>query len=669
MTAPSTFRTTSMSQVAPSRRHAWRLPVLLALLSLMLMRWTVPAHLWDPIGGPASPAAFARLMWQFAWLPRVAMALIAGAALALAGVLFQQVLRNPLAEPLTLGVSAGATLTMTIAAVWLPTLLASSRLGVAMTGACAAMAAVMALTWRSRFASIPVVLAGMIVNIFCGGLALLLALFYERTLTAIFIWGGGAITQNGWHDTLWLSGRVALAGVAAALLTRPLTLFALDDGSASQLGARVAWVRGAAVLVAVALSASVVSAVGMIGFVGLAAPALARLGGARRLRDQLVWAPLTGALTLLLTDQLVQCLPGLDGVGLPAGAAAALLGGPMVMWLLHKHRSGSLSGDDAATQPAHARRPRTMAFCALVCGVLLAWFALHFDRTLDGWQWASGADWQGVAVWRAPRLFASAAAGVLLGLAGTLLQRVGGNAMASPELLGVSGGALLGVLAVLVTVSDPSSPLLFLGAVAGALLALGVLLFFARCSHYAVSAMLLAGVAVSGMAQSIVALATTNGADYAFFLRAVLLGSTYLAGPPLAIGASLAAVAGLLLTWLAGRWLDVLPLGDSVASALGVNALRARVQLWCLAAALSAAATLVVGPLSFVGLLTPHLARYAGFRRGRAQALAAAIAGGLLMIVADWLGRNMAFPQQIPAGIIAMLLGAPYLLWCLRRQR
>jgi iron complex transport system permease protein len=86
-----------------------------------------------------------------------------------------------------------------------------------------------------------------------------------------------------------------------------------------------------------------------------------------------------------------------------------------------------------------------------------------------------------------------------------------------------------------------------------------------------------------------------------------------------------------------------------------------------LSALLTAGATVVIGPLSFVGLMAPHLARLLGFPRARAQMIVAALIGALVMVVADWFGRNLIFPQQMPAGILAMLIGGPYLLWLLRR--
>ncbi|VVD75318.1 Fe(3+)-hydroxamate ABC transporter permease FhuB [Pandoraea fibrosis] len=683
MTAGSTCGASSPG--AP--QHLWRLALIVGLPALALVLTTFLAlrpagvdgttflsAVWHAIvtpafeaQAPASPAALSGRLVNYAWLPRLAMSALAGAGLSLAGVMFQQVLRNPLAEPLTLGVASGAFLALSAAAIWMPWLALAWRAGLALGGATLAVALVMALTWRSRFAPVPVILAGMVVNLYCSGLTIMLSMTHERALVGVFAWGAGSLVQNGWHDVFWLLPCVVVGAIAAALLLRPLTLFTLDDSSISQLGARVAWIRTIGLGVAVALSACIISVVGVIGFVGLAAPQLVRLAGARRLRDQLRWAPFVGGLMLILTDQIVQCLPLFDGATLPTGAAAALLGGPLLLWLLQRTRAGEVATADA-TPPARAHHAGWCLAFALAFGVGLMWLTLHSGRTLDGWQWATSDAWTTLWVWRVPRMVASAAAGVALALAGTLLQRISGNPMASPELLGVSGGAMLGVLIVTWTVAGPRATTLFGAAFMGAVVSLVVMLTLARKGGFSPTRVLLAGVAISGMAHSLVAIVSASGTANAFLLRSLMLGLTYVVGPGIAALTAVGALVGLLLTCLAARWLDLLPMGEATATAVGVNVKRARVWLWCLAAALSAVATLVVGPLSFVGLLAPHLARLAGFGKGRSQAVAAAVAGALLMIAADWLGRNLMFPQQLPAGVLAMLIGAPYLLWHLRRQ-
>ncbi|MGH8783392.1 Fe(3+)-hydroxamate ABC transporter permease FhuB [Paraburkholderia sp.] len=667
-----------MNQMAgvSAANRTWRLPALLAVLALLLAAHTLSARLpfaqwggafWGTSSDGASSATLPQLVVQYSWLPRFVISLIAGAALSLAGVVFQQVLRNPLAEPLTLGVSAGAYLALIVASVWAPAFVADARFTVALGGAALAMLATLGLTWRKGFAPVSVVLAGMIVNLYCAAIAVLLTVMFERSLVAVFIWGGGSLSQNGWQTVLWLLPRAAVCALGAVLLVRPLTLFSLDDRSATQLGLSLAWARPAALAIAVVLSAFVASAVGVIGFVGLAGPALARLAGARRLRDQLLWAPLIGASLLALTDQAVQCLPGLVGELLPTGAAIALLGGPLLLWLLRRFR---IEGPRPAAPDAEPARRATLPIALLLGALLLVSIvvSLRFAKTLHGWQWAGAADWTSVEFWRVPRLVASAAAGVMLALSGTLLQRVTGNPMASPELLGVSGGAMLGTLAAAVLAPAPTALTLLTAAGIGALLFLLAIVALGRRSQFAPTHLLLAGIALTALSQSVIALATASGGAYAALLRTLMYGSTYLVSPATAFATCVCAALAVVAALLCGRWLDILPLGANVANALGVGTRRARLMLLVIAAVLTAGATTVLGPMSFVGLMAPHLARLLGFPRARSQMLIAALLGAVLMVFADWLGRNLIFPQQMPAGILATLIGGPYLMWLLRRR-
>lgn len=105
-------------------------------------------------------------------------------------------------------------------------------------------------------------------------------------LKGLQIWGGGALDQTGWQPAVHLGAHVAVCALAAGLLYRPLSLFDAGDSTVRNLGVAVGWMRGAALLVAVVLTAFVVAQVGVIGFIGLAAPLLARLSGARRLRER-----------------------------------------------------------------------------------------------------------------------------------------------------------------------------------------------------------------------------------------------------------------------------------------------------------------------------------------------------------------------------------------------
>ncbi|VTR56650.1 Iron(III)-hydroxamate import system permease protein fhuB [Serratia fonticola] len=109
-------------------------------------------------------------------------------------------------------------------------------------------------------------------------------------------------------------------------------------------------------------------------------------------------------------------------------------------------------------------------------------------------------------------------------------------------------------------------------------------------------------------------------------------------------------------------------MGGATARSVGIALTPTRLSILLLAATLTAMATLTVGPLSFIGLMAPHMARMLGFRRALPQMVIAALLGGLLMVFADWCGRMVMFPYQIPAGLLATFIGAPYFVYLLRKQ-
>ncbi|MCY1379687.1 Iron(3+)-hydroxamate import system permease protein FhuB [compost metagenome] len=123
------------------------------------------------------------------------------------------------------------------------------------------------------------------------------------------------------------------------------------------------------------------------------------------------------------------------------------------------------------------------------------------------------------------------------------------------------------------------------------------------------------------------------------------------------------------LALLASRWLTILPLGQTIPVSLGLPVRAARILTILLAAIASAAASLLVGPLSFVGLMAPHMTRRMGFDQAQSHVIASAVLGALLMVIADLGSRNVTFPYELPLGLFAALVGAPYLAWALASAR
>lgn len=270
--------------------------------------------------------------------------------------------------------------------------------------------------------------------------------------------------------------------------------------------------------------------------------------------------------------------------------------------------------------------------------------------------------------WRWPRVLSALAAGMMLAVAGTLIQKLTGNPMASPEVLGISSGAAFGVVMMLFMVPGDAFVWLLPAGSLGAAATLLIIMIAAGRGGFSTERMLLAGIALSTAFTTVIFLLLASGDPRMGGLLTWLSGSTYSVEPAQALRTALIAAGLLVLAPLCRRWLTILPLGGATARSVGIALTPARLSILLLAATLTAMATLTVGPLSFVGLMAPHMARMLGFRRALPQMVIAALLGGLLMVFADWCGRMLLFPYQIPAGLLATFIGAPYFVYLLRKQ-
>ncbi|MCU6399368.1 Fe(3+)-hydroxamate ABC transporter permease FhuB [Enterobacter quasiroggenkampii] len=608
-----------------------------------------------------------QMLFHYSLLPRLAVSLLVGAGLGLVGVLFQQVLRNPLAEPTTLGVATGAQLGITITTLWtLPGALASQF--AALAGACAVGALVFGVAWGKRLSPVTLILAGLVVSLYCGAINQLLVLFHHDQLQSMFMWSTGTLTQTDWSVVQRLWPQLAGGVVLTLLLLRPLTLMGLDDGVARNLGLALSLARLAALTLAIVLSALLVNAVGIIGFIGLFAPLLAKMLGARRLLARLMLAPLIGALILWLSDQLILWLAQIWRE-VSTGSVTALIGAPLLLWLLPRLRSMSAPAMDAGDK-VHTERQSVLWFSLVGLAVLIiaSFAALSFGRDAAGWHWATGDLLNALLQWRWPRILAALIAGVMLAVAGCIIQRLTGNPMASPEVLGISSGAAFGVVLMLFFVPGNAFGWLMPAGSLGAAVTLMIILIAAGRGGFSPHRMLLAGMALSTAFTMLLMMLQASGDPRMAKILTWISGSTYGATGSQTIGSGIVMIVLLAMAPLCRRWMTILPLGGETARAVGMALTPARIALLLLAACLTATATMTIGPLSFVGLMAPHIARMMGFRRTMPHIVMSALTGGVMLVFADWCGRMVLFPYQIPAGLLSTFIGAPYFIYLLRKQ-
>ncbi|WP_114192769.1 Fe(3+)-hydroxamate ABC transporter permease FhuB [Edaphovirga cremea] len=659
-----------------SRRALFLPSVLIAMLclaalalTLFNLRQQLPTELWSAALWRPDADDVRQMVWHYSLLPRVAVALLAGAGLGLAGTLFQQVLRNPLAEPATLGVSAGAQLGLTVATLWaLPGGELTAQFA-AMVGAVVIGLLVFGVAWGKRMSPVTLILAGLVLSLYCGAVNSLLALFNYDQLQSLFLWSSGSLNQQDWSIAAFLAPRLAIALMLALLLLRPMTLLGLDDGVARNLGLGLSTARLAALGLAILISAQWVNAVGIIGFVGLFAPLSSRMLGARRLLSRLLLSLVLGALLLWLTDQIMLWLTQVWRE-IPTGAATALVGAPLLLWLLPRLRNSVTpppmnQGDSV---PVERQKPVYWFAGGLILLLAGLFIALSFGRDSNSWYWATGELFQQMLPWRVPRVVAALVAGMMLASAGTLIQKLTGNPMASPEVLGISSGAAFGVVIMLFMVPGDAFVWLLPAGSLGAGLTLLVIMLVSGRRGFSPERMLLAGIALSTAFTTLITLLLASGDPRMGGLLTWISGSTYAVTSEQAWRTAAIAAVLIVMTPLCRRWLKILPLGGVTAKAVGIALTPTRLLILLLTAIMTAIATLTVGPLSFVGLMAPHMARMMGFRRAVPQWLMATLIGGLLMVFADWCGRMVFFPNQIPAGLLATFIGAPYFIYLLRKQ-
>ncbi len=266
-----------------------------------------------------------------------------------------------------------------------------------------------------------------------------------------------------------------------------------------------------------------------------------------------------------------------------------------------------------------------------------------------------------VQEFRAPRLVAGVVAGAGLATAGAVLQRLFRNPLASPDVMGVTGGASLG--AVLILAYGAAQTLIPLGALAGGLFAGLLLVVLGLRARLPVARLVLVGIAVqAGLAAAVNLVVVRFPRELAGSATHWTAGSLYGRTWPEVQGAALATVVTLVVLALQYRTLAVLDLGDESAGTLGVGVSGARLRLLFVVVALASLAAALSGPVSFVALAVPHLVRMIAGRPTGATLVATGLAGATLLVGCDLIAQHLLPVTGLPVGVITATVGAPWLL-------
>ncbi|WP_227429407.1 Fe(3+)-hydroxamate ABC transporter permease FhuB [Psychrobacter sp. I-STPA6b] len=662
----SLFRNTALTRDVLKRGAFFSI----LIIALLYSSYVVIQQLWhyplSELFTPTSELSLSQVAAQITILPTMIVAFLAGGLLGTISTLLQQLVKNTLASDSTLAVGSGAQFTLLIVTLFFPSYGLYGSFWVAFIGALATLSIVFLMSLPSRMNPIVLVLSGLIINIFISALSAVFLVFFSEKSLGVLVWGGGVLTQTSWSSSQTLAVATLLLFLALIPLLKPLSLMSLDDRQAKSLGVPVNMVRTISIIIVATISALVVSEIGILSFIGLAAATLVNALSVRNLATRFVASFILGGVLLLITSNMVMLLEQVLPMLIPAGAMTGILAAPLIIWLILQQKKNHVN--EVFPSISLQRKPIHWIRWGLGIVIILG-LVLTITQTITGWQWS--VNWHLIQQFRLPRSLSAAATGVMLASAGVMLQTFTRNPMASPEVLGVSSGAALGVLTSIFIM-----PILGLSLTLGNLLIAGCLGSFAvlmlilwLARSLKPSYLLLVGIAISAMMNGVLNIIELIGDPRLQAVLSWLSGTTYSARPETVWW--LISLAGIFFTaaCLLVRPLHAMSLGSNVAKSIGVRVRLCQWGIILVVACLSATSTLAVGPLSFIGLMVPHLAVFLGAVQLHRQLALSALLGAGLMLIADWIGRYAIFPYEIPAGTIAALIGGVYFIYLIRHLR
>lgn len=268
-------------------------------------------------------------------LPRVLIGLLVGACLAVSGALLQGVMKNPLADPGIIGVTAGGGLAASFTMVALPHL--SYLLPItAFAGAFVTAIVIYLLAWDKGASPIKIILAGVAINALLGAVQNGIMVIYSDRVQAVLPWLSGGLSGRSWYHLEFMAPYAIIGLILSLFAIRSANVLLLGDDSAKLLGQRVELKRLLIILLAAFLAGTAVSVSGLIGFVGLVIPHVIRLLMGDDYRYLIPLSAVGGAVLVVLADTAARSW--FDPIELPVGILLACLGAPFFLTLLKKRR-------------------------------------------------------------------------------------------------------------------------------------------------------------------------------------------------------------------------------------------------------------------------------------------------------------------------------------------
>ena len=269
---------------------------------------------------------------------------------------------------------------------------------------------------------------------------------------------------------------------------------------------------------------------------------------------------------------------------------------------------------------------------------------------------------------RLPRILCAVLIGASLGVAGTLLQSVMKNPLADPGITGISSGASLVAIIIMVFFPELNNVKPIVSFIGGSFAAVMVYLI-AYDKGFSPIRIVLAGVAINSLLTSMASIVTMFNGGAQNSINMWLSGSLATVTKSDVNILTVCTILGIALAFMSSKTCNLLALGDKTSKSLGVDTTKQTIIISAIAVFLASTSTGVGGVISFVGLIVPHIARFIIGSNHKYLIPFSAVLGSILLILADTLGRSIFKPYEVPVGLVMSVIGAPFFIYLLKRRK
>ncbi|MBK1973786.1 iron ABC transporter permease [Campylobacter sp. TTU-622] len=594
-------------------------------------------------------------------LSRIGVCFICGVLLSLASLLLRKILHNILVSDTTLGVSSASGFFLLLSSLFFPFIYENFKILIAFFGAIIILIPIFVLGYKKRFNNVSIILLGLISSLFFSALTSLFILLYPEESKAFLFYNSGYFTQNGLKDFFQIIFYSSIGFIFLYFFSSSFKILTLGDIIAKSLGANIILSKAITLILSAYLVALVVSFVGSVAFLGLFASILIHQFKFDDIKKEFLFCSLVGGFLLSNIDLILQLLQLLGNINLPTGSMVPFLGIPLLIYVIFK-KIKDYSNDCYFLDENHFFISKYILF-SIVFILLILFFImnLYFDFLNLKIDFSTPKEIFDLRIYK---LIILACSGILMAIAGFILQRLSFNAMASSEFLGINSGASLGVLFALWFMPFLVWPLALIGALA----ILFLLVFFYFVQKISMQKIILLGVCIMFLTDAFfkIVLLSADIRVYSFlaFTQAGILNASF----NNALIILIFTIISFLIMPFFTRWLNALRLGEVCAINIGLDLFKVRIILLIFCALISVLVVLNTGPFSFISLLAPHLANLFFIQNMKMKLFLTTLIGALFMLLAEFLSKLLIFPYEIPLGIIATLLGSVYFIFMVRKN-